>query len=432
MKARALPTLLIVTDAWRPQLNGVVRTLEATVQELERLGYAVHIIAPGQQDSLTVPLPFYPEIRLEPFGGARIARMLHQLNPDLIHIATEGPLGLAAAQLCQAQGRAFTTAYHTRFPEYIAARFNQRPWLCGWGGTLALRVAYAYLRYFHRAASAVLVATPAIAAVLRQWRVAPNRLVPWSRGVDMAVFTPATQPHSSEATYGAGAFAALPRPIALAVGRVAVEKNLRAFLEADFSGSKLVIGDGPELNALKAAYPAAHFIGAVADRAALARYYQAADVFVFPSKTDTFGLVLLEAMACGLPVAACQGPAQSGIFAAATERNFFRLNDDLGTAMGELTATPIPPELPRQFVSTHYSWEKSTQEFIAALHRPPHRAVRSWVRDILLEWALLWPLRVVAMLPTVPFLPWALRTFGAGAYRLWRRYRASPSLDKRS
>ena len=413
--------VLIVSDAWQPQINGVVRSLEATITELEKAGYTVKLIAPGQEGRLTFPLPFYPEIRLEPFGGARIAATVKNFKPDYIHIATEGLLGHAARRYCRAEALAFTTAYHTCFPEYVAARVNKIAILRGWGGWLEEALIYRLVRNFHNAASAVMVATPVIENLLRQHKVAPDRLALWSRGVAMDVFTPEVEKHP--------ALAALLHPIAITVGRVAVEKNIRAFLDAPFTGSKVVVGDGPQLAELRAAYPAVIFTGAVTARDELASYYRAADLFVFPSKTDTFGLVLLEAMACGLPVAACLGAGQNGIFAKARDQSFYRLNDNLALALQELTTTHIAPETPRSFVLEHYSWARSTQEFITAMQATTPPIQSKFLHRLLFDYLLGIPLQFLQRIPALSLLQWGGRKLLQLGHRLTERRATKPPDD---
>ncbi len=292
--------LLIVTDAWRPQINGVVRTLEMTAEELARLGHEVRIVGPKTDRWATFAAPFYPEIKLELFANGRLARIFDEFAPDAVHIATEGPLGFAARRICLERDLGFSTAYHTRFPEYLAQRRR------GWSARLIRASIYALLRHFHRPSSAVMVATASIERELVAKGFA--RLERWSRGVDLGLFRPQWEAPSE--------FVNLPRPRLLYVGRLAVEKNLPGFLGLKTPGSKIVVGDGPEFEALKKAYPDAHFLGA-RHGAELARCYAAADLFVFPSLTDTFGLVLLEACASGLRVAALPAPDRS-TFSAAT------------------------------------------------------------------------------------------------------------------
>jgi len=272
--------IAIVTDAWAPQVNGVVRTLQAVRGELEASGHEVSVISPDLFHSL--PCPTYPEIRLALASSRAVGNRLAEFGPDAIHLSTEGPLCAAARRWCLAQGLAFTTAYHTQFPDYLAKRTR-----------LPAGLFWRYIRRFHRPAQAVLASTESVRGQLEQHGIGPVRH--WGRGVDLANFSPDAPPPRE--------FAGLPRPILLYVGRVAVEKNIGAFLGCDHAGTKVVVGDGPALKALAAQYPEALFLGALSGRA-LAGAYAGADAFVFPSRTDTFGLVMIEALACGTPVAA--------------------------------------------------------------------------------------------------------------------------------
>lgn len=413
--------ILIISDAWHPQINGVVRTLEATIAMLEQRGYQVSLIAPGKDSALVIPLPFYPEIKLELFGGHRIARTIRDFKPDYIHIATEGTLGAAARRLCLAEQRRFTTAYHTCFPEYIAARVDKIGILRGWGGRCAKWLAYRSLRRFHNAASAVLVPTEAVAALLRTNNVAADRLRIWSRGVSTDIFAPGLKEHP--------ALRDLPRPIALYVGRVAVEKNITAFLDAPFVGSKVIVGDGPQLPALRQQYPRARFIGAVPEQKALAAYYRAADLFAFPSQTDTFGLVLLEAMASGLPIAACPGPGQSSIFAKAARHDFYCINPDIGAALKKVMAQPITSEIPRAFVIEHYSWEACTTEFTQAMAASLPPLERPWFRQFVYDLLISWPLAVLHRIPGLSLLQWSGKYLLRGALSWRMRRQNQPRLD---
>lgn len=273
--------ILLITDAWRPQVNGVVTTLEALSAELVGMGHQVEAITPDR--FATIPLPAYPEIRLSLVRSRTVRGLIGEIDPDQIHIATEGPLGVAARAACLKLGLPFTTSYHTRFPEYLRTR-----------APVPLAWTYAWLRHFHGPASACLVATQSIADDLRNRNF--NNVVPWTRGVDHVQFRP--MPGDRLAVQ-----MGWTKPIFINVGRVSVEKNLEAFLSLDIPGTKLVVGDGPSRAALERKFPDAIFVGSKSGEE-LVRHYNAADVFVFPSLTDTFGNVLLESLACGVPVAA--------------------------------------------------------------------------------------------------------------------------------
>lgn len=283
--AGALPPgarILVVTDAWAPQVNGVVRTLATVAAELRAGGDVVEVIGPDR--FRTLPLPGYAEIRLAVRPAATLARLVDAFAPDSVHVATEGPLGWAARALCRARGWPFTTSFHTLFPDYLHARTG-----------LPTGPAWAALRRFHGASAATFVATASLRRRLEDLGFA--RVRPWTRGVDLDRF------HPDAGAAAPDPWAGLARPVFLCAGRVSVEKNLEAFLALDLPGSKVIVGDGPQRAALERRFPAARFTGWRAD-AELAAAYARADVFVFPSRTDTFGLVLLEAMASGTPVAA--------------------------------------------------------------------------------------------------------------------------------
>ncbi|MFN3566183.1 MAG: glycosyltransferase family 4 protein [Burkholderiaceae bacterium] len=336
--------VVIVTDAWTPQVNGVVRTLQATRDELERCGHTVSAITP--QSFVTVPCPGYPEIRLSLAPYRRLARMLTaELAHDgeiALHIATEGPLGLAARRFCLRRRIPFTTAYHTRYPQYLRAMFG-----------VPERWTYAALRRFHSASEVVMAPTASVEDELRA--VGIERVGVWTRGVDTDLFRP-TEPMPLD----------MPKPIFAFVGRVSVEKNIDAFLQLDLPGSKVVAGDGPALARLRRRHPEVRFLG-MQDSQQLARLYSAADAFVFPSRTDTFGLVLLEALACGLPVAAypVQGPLDvvGGADVAV-------LDEDLRRAA--LGALRIDRARCREF-ALQRSWRASTRQFAALLRPVPVR-----------------------------------------------------------
>jgi glycosyltransferase involved in cell wall biosynthesis len=328
--------ILLVSDAWSPQVNGVVRTLQRVRQECEALGHQVEVISPDQ--FRTFPCPTYPEIRLALRPGRVIAQRIQRFRPNCIHIATEGPLGFAARRHCVRHSLPFTTSYHTRFPEYIHARFP-----------VPLALGYAFMRWFHRPSSSVMVATRTIRDDLEHRGFVNVRS--WSRGVDTELFHPDHEPALD-----------LPRPVYLYVGRIAVEKNLEAFLEVPLAeGSKLVVGDGPALARLAAKHPDARFAGA-RHGIELARHYACGDVFVFPSRTDTFGLVLLEALASGLPVAAYPVPGPLDVVG---ESGCGVLDQDLGRAMAAALA------IPRARCLQHarcFSWRSCAEQFLDYLH----------------------------------------------------------------
>ncbi len=324
--------VVIVTDAWYPQVNGVVRTYETTISHLESHGHEVDLITP--QMFRSVPCPTYPEIRLALFAGGKVARLIEAAQPACIHIATEGPLGLAARKYCVKRGIPFTTTFHTKFPEYIRARVG-----------LPLSLGYRLVKWFHGPSSAVMVATQSIEDELKHWGVGNIRR--WTRGVDTERFHPRKDKSLLDH---------LPRPVSLFVGRVAVEKNLDAFLGLDLPGTKLVVGDGPQRTEMQKKYPDAVFVGAKSGDE-LAAYYAASDVFVFPSLTDTFGLVLLEALASGVPVAAYPVAGPKDVLADAPVGV---LDFDLKSAV--VRALAISPEACRAFALTR-NWDASVQQF---------------------------------------------------------------------
>ncbi|TAN59490.1 MAG: glycosyltransferase family 1 protein [Magnetospirillum sp.] len=332
--------ILVVSDAWRPQVNGVVRTLDTLKSELERTGHDVVMVTPDR--FRTVACPTYPEIRLAFRPGPKVAHMIRAAQPCAIHIATEGPLGWAARRYCIRMGLPFTTAYHTRFPEYIQARFR-----------VPLPLSYAVMRRFHGKSSSVMVATQGIETELA--RRGFRNISRWSRGVDTELFRP-----RPEARGEGGPFAGLPRPIFLYVGRVAVEKNIEAFLALDLPGTKAVVGDGPQLDEMKRRHPEVHFAGARFGED-LATHYAAGDVFVFPSRTDTFGLVLLEALASGLPVAAYPVAGPADVIGGSPVGV---LDEDLRKAA--LAAAAVAAE-PCRAYAQGFSWAASTLQFVENL-----------------------------------------------------------------
>ncbi|MBB4265304.1 glycosyltransferase [Roseospira visakhapatnamensis] len=337
--------ICIVTDAWRPQINGVVRVIESVRREVEAAGHQVTVIEPGA--FLSVPMPTYREIRLAVFPARKLRRLIDAARPDAVHIATEGPLGLAARALCKRRGWPFTTAYHTRFPEYVQSRTG-----------VPLAWMYAWMRHFHKPATRVLVPAASTLTELRRRRL--RNLWLWSHGVDTQVFRP---------TEGAS-FSDLPRPLFLFLGRIAVEKNLPAFLDLDLPGSKMVAGVGPERESLQRRYPGVRFVQPDDDEA-IARCYSAADVFVFPSLTDTFGLVLLEALACGLPVAAFPVAGPRDVLADTDpDHPVGVLDDDLRKAA--LAALALDPAPCRAHALRH-DWAAVATLFLEALAPLPRR-----------------------------------------------------------
>ena len=339
--------IAIATDAWLPQVNGVARTLAATVAELDRRGYEVELITPERFS--TIPLPGYASIRLAVAPRFSARRMLDAFQPDIVHIATEGPIGWSARGWCRARGVPFTSAFHTRFPEYASVRT----------GISAERF-WPIMRRFHAPSRAVLVATDSLAAELAPRGITQTRR--WSRGIDHWIFRPDGDLHP--------AMADLPRPILLNVGRVSAEKNLEAFCSSKVPGSKVVVGDGPALNELKQRYPDVHFLGVLGGEN-LAAAYRTADCFVFHSRTDTFGLVVIEALACGVPVAAYpvtgpidilgpQGrgadndmPATIGV-----------VDEDLDFA---ITKALTLDRTAAAVFGARFSWQRATDQFIDAI-----------------------------------------------------------------
>jgi glycosyltransferase involved in cell wall biosynthesis len=328
--------IALATDAWAPQTNGVVTTLRSTAAARTALGHRVHVIS--AQGLPGIACPSYPEIRLALFPGAHAARELAAFRPHAIHIATEGPLGLAVRRYCRARGLPFTSSYHTRYPEYVRARWP-----------LPLAAGYAWLRRFHGAATRTFVSSATLAAQLTAHGFA--RLHLWRRGVDLRCFR-ALAPHPE--------FAHLPRPLMAYVGRLAIEKNLEAFLSLSVPGTKLLIGDGPQRPALAARYRGAVFAG-YRHSEELARCLAAADVLVFPSLTDTFGLAMIEALACGVPVAAFPVPGPIDVIEPGVTGV---LHGDLAVAIR--SALTLSREVCAERAAA-FSWQAATAQFLAGL-----------------------------------------------------------------
>lgn len=328
--------VLIATDAWHPQVNGVVRTLTSLADSARGLGVSIEFLTPEGFSS--VPLPTYSGLRLALPGAGEIARRIEAAKPDAIHIATEGPIGLMTRAYCRRRHRPFTTSYTTCFPEYIAAR---APIPESWS--------YAALRRFHSAAAVTMVSTPSLMNELQRRGFENLRM--WTRGVNTTLFAPERRIPLD-----------LPRPIFLAAGRVAVEKNLEAFLALDLPGSKVIVGEGPQEAELRRRFPAATFMG-LRQGAELAGLMAAADVFVFPSRTDTFGVVQLEALACGVPVAAFPVMGPRDVIG---DQPIGVLDQDLRAAcLGALT---LSRDTCREFALTR-SWAASARQFISHVNR---------------------------------------------------------------
>jgi glycosyltransferase involved in cell wall biosynthesis len=329
--------IVLATDAWTPQTNGVVTTLKATAETLTRFGHTVRVLSP--QNLACIPCPSYPEIRLAVNPGAYVARELKAFRPHAIHIATEGTLGLAVRRYCRHRRVPFTTSYHTRYPEYLAARWP-----------IPLAVSYAWLRRFHGAASRTFVSSHSLEKELGGHGFGHLHL--WRRGVDLRRFRPLKTPHPE--------LEGLPRPIMAYVGRLAVEKNLDAFLGLKVQGTKLVIGDGPERAALAARHPQARFTG-YRHGEALATLLAGCDLLVFPSLTDTFGLAMIEALACGVPVAAFPVPGPVDVIEPGVTGV---LDADLAAAVqGAL-------RLDRRTCAERaaaFTWDAATTQFLAGL-----------------------------------------------------------------
>lgn len=333
--------IVIATDAWKPQLNGVVRTLETLGDILSSFGNQVRYITPNEFKS--VPLPSYPEIRLSILPNRRVAKIINDFKPDAVHIATEGPIGRAVRRFCKRRDYPFTTSFHTRFPEYAHERWAVP---ISWG--------YAVLKDFHKDGEAMMVATPGLMEELTSRGFTGMKL--WARGVDLKQFVPGDRSFLDQ----------YPRPIFLYVGRLAVEKSIEDFLKCELPGTKLIVGDGPQRADLEQRFKDAVFVGPKFGEE-LTRYYQGADVFVFPSRTDTFGLVNVEALACGVPVAAypVRGPLEILDGAPA---GCGAMNEDLRQACLDAYSNR-DPALCRKWAE-RFSWDSASRQFITNLEMP--------------------------------------------------------------
>ncbi len=342
--------ILIISDAWKPQTNGVVRTYEHLQEELVTLGHTVLVIGP-HDFRCRVPLPGYPEIELALFAYRPLSRILESFRPDTIHIGTEGPLGQAARRYCMRHGLPFTTCYHTQFPDYAAKRAAK---FCSWLEHPVRRCFIHRLRRFHNASAAIMVATSSLETTLRDWGfTAPFYRL--TRGVNIDLFTAEKK----------DIFLDLKHPVALYVGRIAIEKNLEAFLSMPWEGSKVLVGDGPDRKSLQAAFPQALFPGQKIGPE-LAAHYQSADIFVFPSRTDTFGMVVIEALACGLPVAAYPVTGPKDIV---TEPLLGVLDNRLEIAALSAAANTAARAMRHAYVAKHYTWPIVARQFIESIEK---------------------------------------------------------------
>lgn len=348
--------LMLVTDAWEPQVNGVVRTLSRTIEELRAMGVEVEVVSPSDGYK-TIPLITYEEIRLALWAKDDVEERFQAFAPDAVHIATEGTLGWAMRSICREYKFPFTTSYHTQFPEYVHARFWWIPLMAG----------YAYMRAFHDKSGRIMVATPTMRDRLEERGF--RNLTVWSRGVDVDLF------HPSKRGVDGGVYADLPRPVWAYVGRVSVEKNIEAFLKLDLPGSKVVVGGGPMKEELARRFPEARFTGPKFGED-LARHYADADVFVFPSLTDTFGLVILEAMATGTPVAGFVAPGPQDIIPGSGAG---AISDDLRAAC--LEALKMDRNATRAYAEK-FSWRACAQDFLRNLQPLPKPEKRRFWRRL--------------------------------------------------
>ncbi|MAK61507.1 MAG: alpha-mannosyltransferase [Ponticaulis sp.] len=336
--------IMLITDAWHPQVNGVVRTLNRVIEECEAMGHEFEIVSPNDGFK-TVPLPTYSEIQLAIGARKQIEERFHEFEPEAVHIATEGTLGMAGRSMCLKNKMPFTTSYHTRFPEYVSARV---PVPLSWG--------YSFMKWFHRYSGHIMVATASMREELESRGF--GNVVAWSRGVDTELF------HPDKRTTMPDPYEGMERPIFLNVGRVAVEKNIEAFVELDLPGTRVVVGDGPQREELEKKYPHVKFLGAkFGDE--LAACFAHSDVFVFPSLTDTFGLVILEAMATGTPVAGYEVPGPKDLIPGS---NAGAISDDLKAAAMECL------DIDRATCRTYaegYSWTACAETFVTNLEPLP-------------------------------------------------------------
>lgn len=339
--------ILIISDAWLPQLNGVVRTYEYLIKELEKLGHTVDVIGPSNFQR-RFPMPGYPEIDLVFMPYKQMLKQIRKFDPDAIHIATEGPLGWAGRRYCLKNTMKFTTSYHTQFPDYVAKRVCKfLPFLYKAVHGLTVKI----VKKFHTPSTSILITTDSMSEQLKAWGL-KTPIQKFTRGIDTTLFYPDKKK----------LFQDLKKPVALFVGRLAIEKNIGAFLEMPWTGSKVVVGHGPDENNLKIKYPNITFTGKKTGKE-LADHYRSADVFAFPSRTDTFGMVLLEALSCGIPVAAHNVIGPKDVI---TNDNLGFLDEDLSKAAYKAIETRAMPEDRHKYVVENYSWEKATEQFLKA------------------------------------------------------------------
>ncbi len=355
--------VLIISDAWHPQVNGVVRTYEHLCKELEDMGHKVKVIGPANFP-VTIAIPFYREIKLAIFPQKRLEQMIEDFSPDKIHIATEGPLGWGGRKYCLKNNIKYTSCYHTQFPDYIAKRFA---WLLPPLYNIIYNYSIKQIRKFHQTSSNIMVATKSLENQLLQWGfTAPIKQL--SRGVDFNIFYPEKSSITKKNPLNnKDIFKNIKKPIALYVGRLAIEKNIEAFLDMDWEGSKIIVGEGPLKTNLEKKYTNAIFVGKKTG-IELASYYRFADIFVFPSKTDTFGMVIIEALACGLPVAAYNVMGPKDIIT----NNYLGALDDNDLSKAAKTTYDISSNKENKIkcanhVKENYNWENAGKQFLEAL-----------------------------------------------------------------
>jgi len=346
--------ILIISDAWLPQLNGVVRTYEYLMQTLKSMGHDVQVIGPSSFKN-RFPMPGYSEIELVPLPSRRLIARIKEFQPDAIHIATEGPLGWAARKYCRKEGIKFTTSYHTQFPDYAARRLCYFfPFFYKFVHQIGVNI----MKHFHSTSTALLITTGSMAEELRGWGFSAP-IQPFTRGIDTDLFYPGES----------DALSKYKEPIALYVGRLAIEKSVEEFLEMPWDGTKIIVGHGPDEDMLRKKYPDGVFMGKKVGKE-LADIYRAADIFVFPSRTDTFGIVVIEALACGLPVVAHDVIGPRDIL---VDERLGVLDEDLETAAQKALGLKDDKEYRHQFVIQHYSWDKAAEQFLKATSKTIHK-----------------------------------------------------------